>query len=300
MDETMDVNVSVVIPVYDAAPYLRECLAGLAECEVICVDDGSTDGSGALLERIKSEGGFRQFVVLHQANGGPSSARNRALEAVTGEYVMFLDADDWLEPHSIARLKLLVARYGRPDVIQFERHGEAPVLKRERFICRPHDLRRYVGDVCRVDRLGLVTGKLYRRDILDGLSFDPAVVGEDTLYAVQAVKRAKRVVLSPLPLYNYRVVPQSYSHRPFPRILPMAERMLELLRKEVGDGPAYCAHAVGKFQWCVAASGVSRRELAARPLFAEALRKTRMCRAAGWARTFACRVCRKAGRVIFG
>jgi len=242
----MDVRVSVVVPVYNAAPYLRASLAGLADCEVICVDDGSTDSSGALLEQMKAEDGFVKFVAVHQPNDGPSVARNRALEEATGEYVMFLDADDWLQPGAVNALRSLVLRYDRPDVVMFGHRGEAAVLGCERLVSRPRDLEKCIDDVCRIDRLGLVTGKLYRRDILAGLAFDPEVGGEDTLYAVQAVKRAKRVVLSPLALYNYRVVPESYSHRPFPGIVPMAERMLALLRKEVGGGPAYCEHAVRK------------------------------------------------------
>ena len=96
---------SIVIPVYNVAPYLRECLDSVlaqtfSDWEAICVDDGSTDGSGAILDEYAARDS--RFRVVHQPNAGVSAARNRALDAAVGEYVTFLDGDDayessWLE-----------------------------------------------------------------------------------------------------------------------------------------------------------------------------------------------------------
>ena len=96
---------SIVIPVYNVAPYLRECLdSALAQTfsdwEAICVDDGSTDGSGEILDEYAAKDG--RFKVIHQKNAGVSAARNFGIDAAVGEYVTFLDGDDaydrsWLE-----------------------------------------------------------------------------------------------------------------------------------------------------------------------------------------------------------
>lgn len=96
---------SIIIPVYNVAPYLRACLEGVlaqsfTDWECLCVDDGATDGSGAILdEYAKRDARFR---VFHQRNGGVSAARNRVLNLARGEFVCFADGDDiaypwWLE-----------------------------------------------------------------------------------------------------------------------------------------------------------------------------------------------------------
>ena len=93
-------QVSVVIPVYNVAPYLRKCLdsvvsQSLQNIEIICVDDGSTDESSAILKEYAEKDD--RFQVLHQKNGGPGKARNAGLALVTSEYLIFLDSDDWFE-----------------------------------------------------------------------------------------------------------------------------------------------------------------------------------------------------------
>ena len=92
---------SIVIPVCDVAPYLRECLDSVlaqtfADWEAVCVDDGSTDGSGAILDEYASMD--ERFRVVHQANAGVGAARNRGLDMARGDYVAFLDGDDACEP----------------------------------------------------------------------------------------------------------------------------------------------------------------------------------------------------------
>ncbi|MDR2753766.1 MAG: glycosyltransferase, partial [Oscillospiraceae bacterium] len=99
--------VSVIVPVYNAAAYLPDCLASVAgqsfcNFELLLIDDGSTDESPALCDSFaQTEPRAR---VLHQANAGPSLARNAGIDAARGTYITFVDADDWLHPHMLARL----------------------------------------------------------------------------------------------------------------------------------------------------------------------------------------------------
>ena len=88
---------SIIIPVYNVAPYLRECLDSVlaqtfTDWEVVCVDDGSTDGSGAILDEYAAKD--KRLRVIHQKNAGVSVARNVALDSIRGEWFLFLDGDD--------------------------------------------------------------------------------------------------------------------------------------------------------------------------------------------------------------
>ena len=100
-------QVSVVIPVFNVAPYLRQCLDSLVgqtlkDIEIICVDDGSTDGSGAILDEYAAKDG--RVRVVHQANAGAGAARNAGLARAAGEYLFFCDPDDWAEPEMLERM----------------------------------------------------------------------------------------------------------------------------------------------------------------------------------------------------
>lgn len=93
-------EISVIVPVYNCAPYLRQCIDSIlaqtwTDLEVILVDDGSTDGSGAICDAYAARDG--RVVCIHQANAGAAAARNRGLQAATGAYVAFADSDDWLD-----------------------------------------------------------------------------------------------------------------------------------------------------------------------------------------------------------
>jgi poly(ribitol-phosphate) beta-N-acetylglucosaminyltransferase len=116
-------DVTVIVAVYNTMPYLRRCLTslvrqtiGLSRLEVIAVDDGSTDGSGAELDRFVRR--FPDtFTVVHQTNsGGPAMPSNRALRLATGRYVFFVGADDYLGREALERLVAAADRYGS-DVV---------------------------------------------------------------------------------------------------------------------------------------------------------------------------------------
>jgi len=118
-----DVRVSVVIPVYNTGEYLRPALESLAQqdlpaeqFEVVAVDDGSTDGSGQVLDDWATAHG--NVTVLHQPNSGwPGQPRNRGLDASRGAYVLFMDADDYLAPHTLRRLHAFAVQHASDVVV---------------------------------------------------------------------------------------------------------------------------------------------------------------------------------------
>ena len=115
---------SVIIPVYNVAPYLRECLDSVlaqtySDWEAICVDDGSTDGSGAILEEYAAQDS--RVRIIHQSNAGVSSARNAALKVAEGDWVLFVDADDVVHQNLLENLSIAIDR--NPEVLGVCHYG---------------------------------------------------------------------------------------------------------------------------------------------------------------------------------
>lgn len=112
--------ISVTVPVYNVEKYLRKCLDSLAnqtlhDVEFILVDDGSTDGSGDICDEYAARD--RRFKVIHQVNGGLSSARQTGLEAATGKYIIVCDSDDWTESDMYERLYTKAEETGADIVV---------------------------------------------------------------------------------------------------------------------------------------------------------------------------------------
>lgn len=146
--------VSVVMPVYNAAAYLEHAAASVLaqthhEVELVAVDDGSTDESGRLLDRLATRDA--RVRVFHVENGGPSAARNVALGAIVGDYVAFLDADDWFLPDKLERQLEALASHPDADLVYSDhqeydsasdsyhdvRRGDPPVPMTEMLVYRP-------------------------------------------------------------------------------------------------------------------------------------------------------------------
>lgn len=111
-------KVSVIIPIYNAENYLKKCIESvlhqtLQGVEIILVDDGSTDGSGAICDQYSV---FQNIKVLHQENKGLSAARNTGLDAATGDYVAFLDSDDYVDPEMYNEM-YLTAKKENVDIV---------------------------------------------------------------------------------------------------------------------------------------------------------------------------------------
>ena len=96
--------VSVIVPVYNIEPYLRKCLDSVLgqtyrNLEILVIDDGSTDASGTICDEYKSSDS--RIRVLHQINKGLSEARNSGIDIATGDYILFVDGDDWIESNTV-------------------------------------------------------------------------------------------------------------------------------------------------------------------------------------------------------
>ncbi len=240
------IDVDVVVPVHNTMPYLMECLnslvrqtIGLDRLHVIAVDDGSTDGSGAELDRFAGRYPGT-FTVIHQANsGGPAGPCNRALDAAKGRYVFFLGADDHLGPESLARQVAAADEWGSDVLIARvvgvnSRYIEQDILARSQPSITLLD-----SPLAR----SLANTKLFRRDLLERHHIrypEDLPIGSDLPFTLEACYRAGRVsVLSDYDHYfavrRFSATNITYLSRHALR-LRTVERMLEFLSGLIEPG----------------------------------------------------------------
>lgn len=216
---------SVVIPVYNALPYLRKCVgsvcaAPINDMEVICVDDGSTDGSAALLDELAAD--EPRMRVVHRANGGVSAARNTGLAEARGEYVSFVDADDTLEADFLPQL-LEAARSipGADCIIGGHKRLENGVARSVPVSSVIQSVEGVVPLAATISACGKLYGR--RRLQESGALFAGEVrYGEDTLFNHMAFPLCKGVLLCPACGYVYHACSGSLSSRSNDLVTDMA------------------------------------------------------------------------------
>lgn len=213
----MNSKFSIVIPVYNVAPYLRECLDSVlaqtfTDWEAICVDDGSTDGSGALLDEYAARD--RRFRVIHQKNAGVSVARNTALEVARGEWFLFLDGDDVLRADA---LELLTPYAHKDECDGILVHPYFPAWCGGEIPPRRIQTKVLVKNATKEDLIfgpyaanGFPFSRIYRSDVFGGLRFPVGVkMAEDVHFWFDALCiRAKWTILN-AEYYLYRERPDS-------------------------------------------------------------------------------------------
>ena len=204
-------DLSVIVPVYRVEAYLPRCIDSILaqqvpDMEVLLVDDGSPDGCGAICDEYASRDSRVQ--VIHQENGGLSSARNAGLDAARGEFVTFVDSDDYLAPGAYEAMLALAREQGaqlvcggRYDVD--EDTGEiTPGLcpeKTELLTGRELVGRIFLWDGCDSS----ACDKLYRRELFDGIRYPVGRVCEDVPVTYRVVLRAEKVLAWNGRFYHY-------------------------------------------------------------------------------------------------
>lgn len=204
------IKVSVIVPVYNVQEYLGKCLSSLTaqtlkDIEIICVDDGSTDDSLAILQHFAAKD--KRIKVINKKNGGVSSARNAGLEAAKGKYVMFVDGDDWIEPETCEECyEKIVA--DDADLLVFNFRNVFPDERKIKVSHRIDQLPPF--QVCKFNECpneffsiaSSVWGKLFRLN--SELQFKNLKKAQDTVYYWEYCLRynPKITVLNEI-LYNY-------------------------------------------------------------------------------------------------
>ena len=227
-------RISVIIPVYNAAATLPATVRGVlaqtyADLELLLINDGSTDGSGAVCDGFADP----RVWVFHQENQGVSAARNLGLSHAGGEYITFLDADDIVPADylqvlydacrnaDIAVCDVVsiqddqeLARFTHPDAVLTQREALDFLLTRRRINSGPY-------------------AKLFRRDVLEGLTFPPLKAYEDILFIREAFCRANRIAVTDRTEYRYIQNPagamSSFFKAPSADIIRATDALLEFI-----------------------------------------------------------------------
>lgn len=229
--------ISVIVPVYKVEAYLERCVDSLRNqtyrnLEIILVDDGSPDSCGEMCDELAAQDS--RIRVVHKENGGLSSARNAGLDCMTGEYVGFVDSDDWVKPEMYECLYRLM----QENDAQIACCG----IARCDGTCVKSYFNDNLEDEFTLDTLGAlceltynyritnsVCDKLYQVDIFCGLRMKTGMLYEDAQIQPYCISRARRICYTAKPMYRYFLSPNSilrgdFSLRHYDNILTSQER----------------------------------------------------------------------------
>lgn len=202
------IKLTFVVPVYNVEKYLERCVKSIicrtgVQYEIILVDDGSTDSSGSVCDAL-----CEQYVgivrVIHKENNGLASARNRGLEEAKGEYIVFVDSDDWLESGFIDRISPIINVF-RPDIIKY---GYQRIEKQEEYTVKPYlEDRYYEGmEVNHIFLSALANGRLFDTEQVFIMSACMAVYKKEVIDACKLFFHSEREILNEDILFNLELL----------------------------------------------------------------------------------------------
>lgn len=212
-------RISVIVPVYNAARYLDKCIGSIlgqtySDLELILINDGSRDDSGAICDRWA--GKDPRVKVIHQENQGVSAARNAGLDAATGAYIGFVDADDEIAPETY---ETVLSQIGDHDIVMWDAvtvwgDGRAepdtiPLQEKDSTITRKDWTPELLGQMA-----GATWRCLYRADCISGIRFQQGIkFSEDRLFSLYAMGRCTSLRYVKMPLYYRLMHAESAVHR---------------------------------------------------------------------------------------
>ncbi len=208
--------ISVIVPVYNVEIYLEDCVKSVIaqtykQLEIILVDDGATDASGSMCDAFARMD--ERIKVIHQANAGLSAARNTGLQVAKGEYIAFVDSDDWIEEDALETLYEACIRHdvkmacaGRYDAVSREKQYEGmcpekdEVVSAETMLSYMFFSKGTTFSVC---------DKLFHYTCFEEVEFPVGKIYEDIPFTFTCVKKSNAIALCAKRVYNYRHRPQS-------------------------------------------------------------------------------------------
>ncbi len=203
--------ISVIVAVYNIADYIERgvgsvCAQTYRNLEIIVVDDGSTDDTGVICDRLAAKDSRVQ--VIHKENGGPAEARNRGIAIAKGSYIGFVDGDDWIDPDMYEKMlgalqeqgaDLAICRYRQV----YKTHTEDASVDRAVLFQGQEALQYYVQETKEYAIQNAAWNKLYKKEILTGIAFPVGKWYEDIMFATMALARAECCIYLDTACYNY-------------------------------------------------------------------------------------------------
>lgn len=220
--------ISVIVPVYNVEQYLEKCVNSIINqtyknLEIILVDDGATDSSGIMCDELAESD--NRIKVYHKENGGLSDARNYGVERATGDYIGFVDSDDYIDSEMYEKLYEAIKREN-VDVAECSLKviypGKIELFTDEKYY-KVLGKTEYLEEYLTIKKVfGSVWTKLIKSDVAKKLVFPKGKLYEDTYYAYDLIKIANSFVLIDSPSYNYLMRENSITNSKFnPRIFDL-------------------------------------------------------------------------------
>lgn len=213
-------RVSVIIPIYNCEKYIERCINSLLEqtyknIEIIVVDDGSTDRSGTICQKYSNS----NFIYVRQKNAGPSVARNKGLSLMQGDYVTFVDADDYVNPDYIQELLQLIWKYDvQIAMCSYKKTGSLETDKKEKkivlkeMVLSSKDALKSLFYKREITAYPVV--KLYHVSVVNNQNFPENLrLGEGLQFIYEALKKVDKIAYSNQELYYYWQNELSITHK---------------------------------------------------------------------------------------
>lgn len=206
----MEPLISVIVPIYNVEKYLRVCLDSIlgqtyTALELILVDDGSPDGCGAICDQYAAMDA--RIKVIHKENGGLSDARNAGLEIATGEYISFIDSDDWID-RDLYRKAMALAPFSAIIFGCTDVDAHTGIMTPNRATDENMTIR-WCSDGQVIERLverslfGYSCNKIYHRTVIGDIRFKKIPLREDTAFNLEVFARTETLTLLDMPGYYY-------------------------------------------------------------------------------------------------
>lgn len=259
----MNPKVSIIIPIYNSEKTIFQCLSSVLEqsysnIEVICVNDGSRDGSQDILE--KAAKADSRIKVITQENSGVSVARNTGLENATGEYVQFVDSDDVVMPELTEKLiKTMEQNHSDLVICGIMSSNNKIHISMADGSYSFMEIKSHFSEMYRATYLNSPCNKLYKRSQIEGIRFDKNIsLGEDLIFNLEYMQRCDRISILSDMLYVYILSDDlSLTTKYYANGFEMAQTVIEQIEKFLGPDfyeiqrDALCADFSLDFQRCL-------------------------------------------------
>ena len=216
----MTEKISIIIPVYKVEQYIERCIKCIQaqtyeNWEAIFVDDGSPDDSGSICDKYASEDS--RIKVVHKQNAGVAAARNTGLANATGDFIVFIDSDDYAHPELLSKL-LLLQRENLADLaivgykLSYDSKIDTPEVLGELEILNSAQA---IGKIMENQQFCSPWAKLYRKELFDHIQYPEGAIYEDLMTAFEIFQAADKIVYQNIPLYYYFQVSESITRSEF-------------------------------------------------------------------------------------
>ena len=228
-------KISIIIPIYNVEKYLERCINSIinqtySNIEILLIDDGSTDSSPTICDNYQKKD--NRIKVIHKQNGGLSDARNKGIEIATGEYLIFIDSDDYIEKNMVEVLYNDLIKNNADISIcdyikEYSDKKEIDNFDKKYFVISGNDKYNYLYNEYSI-RTIVAWNKIYKKELFKEIRYEKGKVHEDEFIIHELLNKAKKISYVLEPLYHYiqrdNSITHSFNYKRFDKIEALDQR----------------------------------------------------------------------------